>query len=52
MVERKAFIKSFVKEIVVAGNEAVLRYPLPLPPEGNEAETLPNRVLASSGPGF
>ena len=53
--ERKAFIKSFVKEIVVTGEEAVLRYTLPLPPEGGEAETLPNQVLASiryGGPGW
>ena len=30
-VERKAFIKSFVQEIVVSGRKAVLRYTLPLP---------------------
>ncbi len=33
LVERKAFIKSFVKEIVATGHEAVLRYTLPLPPD-------------------
>ena len=31
--EQKAFIRSFVKEIVVKGKEALLRYSLPLPPE-------------------
>jgi hypothetical protein len=47
LVERKTFIKSFVKDIVVKGEEAILRYTLPLPPEGSDTETLPNQVLAS-----
>jgi len=45
-VEWKAFIKSFVKEIAVEGEEAVLRYTLPLPPDGTESEALLHQVLA------
>jgi site-specific DNA recombinase len=33
LAERRAFIRSFVKEIRVTGNEAVLSYSIPLPPE-------------------
>ncbi len=33
LTERKTFIKSFVKEIRVTGNEAVLTYSIPLLPE-------------------
>ncbi len=52
LAERKAFIRSFVKEIVVTGKEAVMRYSIPLLPaplEGEaDAETLglSKRVLA------
>ncbi len=34
LLEQRAFIRSFVKEIRVTGNEAVLTYCLPLPPDG------------------
>ena len=54
LAERKAFIRTFVKEIVVKNKqEAVLRYTLPMPPgvvlESGTAETvsMPQRVLAS-----
>ena len=33
LAEQRAFIKSFVQEIVVTGQEAILRYTLPLPPD-------------------
>lgn len=33
LAERRAFVKSFVKEIRVTGNEAVLSYSIPLLPE-------------------
>ena len=33
LVERRAFIKTFVQEIRVAKDEAVIRYTLPLPPD-------------------
>ncbi|MDP3063153.1 MAG: recombinase family protein [Chloroflexota bacterium] len=54
LVERKAFIRSFVQEIVVKGKEAVVRYTLPLLAETHldggraEALTLSNRVLATA----
>jgi site-specific DNA recombinase len=32
LTERKTFIKSFVKEVLVASDEAVIRYTMPLPP--------------------
>ena len=34
LTERKAFVKSFVKEVLVTGKEVVLTYTIPLPPEG------------------
>lgn len=34
LTERRAFIRSFVKEVKVTGDEALLTYTLPLPPEG------------------
>ena len=33
LTERRAFIRSFVKEIKVTGNEAVLTYSPPIPPD-------------------
>ena len=33
LAERRAFIKSFVKEVRVTGNEAVLSYTMPILPE-------------------
>lgn len=53
LAEQKAFIKSFVWEIVVHGQEAVLRYTLPLPPnketgpKDSELVALTRKVLAS-----
>jgi hypothetical protein len=38
--ERKAFIKSFVKEIKVIGNEGRIRYTFPIPPDNHEEEGL------------
>ena len=34
LTERRAFIRSFVKEVKVTGDEALLTYTVPLPPEG------------------
>jgi len=34
LVERKAFIRSFVRQIEVKGDQALLTYTLPMPPEG------------------
>jgi hypothetical protein len=33
LAERKSFIRSFVKEVKVTGNEVPLTYTMPLPPE-------------------
>lgn len=45
LTHKKAFIRTFVKEIKVTGNEAVLTYTAPLPPQGLTEEKL--RVLSS-----
>ena len=34
LAERKAFIKSFVREVKVSGDEVLLSYTIPLPPQG------------------
>jgi site-specific DNA recombinase len=34
LTERRAFIRSFVKEVKVTGDEAILSYTIPLPPGG------------------
>jgi site-specific DNA recombinase len=39
LVEQKAFIRSFVKEVRVTGKEVLLTYTIPLPPEGSLQET-------------
>ncbi|MBI4245504.1 MAG: hypothetical protein HY606_15555 [Planctomycetes bacterium] len=39
LAERKAFIRSFVKEVSIAGDEAKLTYTLPLLPRGLREET-------------
>ena len=39
LVEQKAFIRSFVKEVRVTGKEVLLTYTMPLPPEGSLQET-------------
>ena len=33
LIERRAFIRSFVQEIKVKGNEALMTYSPPIPPE-------------------
>jgi DNA invertase Pin-like site-specific DNA recombinase len=38
--ERKAFVKSFIKEITVTGHEGRIRYTLPLPSDNNAEEKL------------
>ncbi len=40
LLARKAFIKSFVKEIEVKGDEGVIRYTFPVPPDNHEEEEL------------
>jgi site-specific DNA recombinase len=48
IIERKSFIRSFVKEIKVTGDEVLLTYTMPLPPEGTLEEKMP--VLYSVRP--
>lgn len=38
LVEKKAFLRSFVKEVRVTGNEVLLEYTIPLPPDGETHE--------------
>jgi hypothetical protein len=38
LAERKSFISSFVKEVKVTGDEVLLTYTMPLPPEGISQE--------------
>ena len=45
LAERKSFIRSFVKEVKVTGDEVLLTYTIPLPPEGIFQEMV--RVLHS-----
>ena len=40
LAERKAFIRSFVREVSVAKDHAVLRYTMPLPPDGQDPERI------------
>ena len=49
--ERKAFLKSFVKRIVIKGKKAVVQYKLPMPPDGKrkqEIEVLPIDTLGGA----
>ena len=41
LAERKSFIKSFVKEVRVTGDKALLNYTIPLPPRGLTIEEMP-----------
>ena len=45
LTERKSFIRSFVKEVKVAGDEVLLTYTMPLPPQGIPEERV--EVLSS-----
>jgi len=40
LTERKSFIRSFVKEVKVTGDEVLLTYTIPLPPRGISEERL------------
>ena len=57
LTERRAFIKSFVKEIVVSPGQAKVRYTIPMPPDsriaGMDAEqmAIPAPVLSSVNSG-
>ena len=49
LAERKAFIKSFVREIVVRGNQAELRYVLPLGSGGASGRLHGDTVALTDG---
>ena len=38
LTERKSFVRSFVKEVKVTGDEVLLTYTMPLPPQGISEE--------------
>ena len=40
LTERRVFIKSFVKEIRVTGDEGRIKYTFPIPPDNHEEEGL------------
>jgi hypothetical protein len=45
LAERKSFISSFIKEVKLTGDDVLLTYTMPLPPEGISQER--GRVLYS-----
>ena len=49
LAERKSFIKSFVREVKVTGNNVLLAYTIPLPPKGLITEDMPVLSIVHSG---
>jgi site-specific DNA recombinase len=49
LIESKAFLHSFVKRIVINGDNAIITYNIPLPPEGKRKERV--EVLPIETPG-
>jgi hypothetical protein len=49
LAERKTFIRSFVKEVKVTGDEALLTYTIPMLPRGVTEEKLPVLSIVHSG---
>jgi site-specific DNA recombinase len=49
LVERKSFIRSFVKDIKVTGNEVLLTYTIPMLPKGLTEERLPVLCIVHDG---
>jgi site-specific DNA recombinase len=49
LAERKTFIRSFVKEVKVTGDEALLSYTIPMLPRGVTEEKLPVLSIVHSG---
>ncbi len=47
--ERKAFLRSFVKHIVINGDKATIHYNLPMPPDGKRKQKI--EVLPIDTPG-
>ena len=49
LAERKSFIRSFVKEVKVTGDEVLLSYTMPILPRGLSEETLPVLSIVHDG---
>jgi site-specific DNA recombinase len=49
LAERKSFVRSFVKEVKVTGNEALLTYTIPMLPRGIIEEKLPVLSIVHDG---
>ena len=49
LVERKAFIRSFVKEVRVTGQEVLLTYTIPMVPKGVTEERMPVLSIVHNG---
>ncbi len=53
LTDKKTFIRSFIKEVKVTGNEASLTYTLPLPPAGViEEKIVVPPIVQYGGPGW
>jgi site-specific DNA recombinase len=49
LAERKAFIRSFVKEVKVTGDEVIMIYTIPMLPRGITEEKLPVMCIEHYG---
>jgi site-specific DNA recombinase len=49
LAERKTFIRSFVKEVKVTGDEVLLTYTIPMLPKGITEEKLPVLSIVHNG---
>jgi hypothetical protein len=51
LTERRAFVRSFINKIQVKGNEALMTYSLPIPPDNVTLNTEPvPRIIHHGGP--
>ena len=49
LAERKSFVRSFVKEVKVTGDEVLLTYTMPMLPTGMTEEKLPVLPIVHDG---
>ena len=49
LAEKKSFVRSFVKEVKVTGDEALLTYTIPMLPKGITEEKLPVLSIVHDG---
>ena len=52
LIESRVFIKSFIKDVTITGNEGRIRYALPLPPDNIAEEKVVLPIVQYSGPCF